>query len=132
LTQTYASTLQFEDVKRVRHELIFDLYRPTGTPRLRLLAAGRYADKWLAPRGAITVWSKHPATLELVLSMPRESQVTPLKLNGRTVRVKPGQRLPLKFRVPGGRPWSLHFSSSSTGYVGERAVSVLADSVRLR
>jgi hypothetical protein len=132
LVQTYASTLQLENMKRVRHELIFDLYRPTGTPRLRLLAAGRYADKWLAPRGAITVWTKHAAKLELVLSMPEGSQVTPLKLNGRTVTVKPGERVPLTFRVPAGRPWSLHFSSSSTGYVGERAVSVLADSIRLR
>jgi hypothetical protein len=132
LVQTYASTLQLANVKRVRHELIFDLYRPTGTPRLRLLAAGRYADRWLAPRGAITVWTQKPATLELVLSMPPETQVTPMKLGRRTIEVKPGQRVPLTFHVPGGRPWSLHFSSARTGYVGDRAVSVRADSVRLR
>jgi hypothetical protein len=132
LVQTYASTLQLENVKRVRHELIFDLYRPTGTPRLQLLAAGRYADKWLAPRGAITVWTKRATTLELVLSMPEGAQATPMKLNGRTVTVKPGERVPLTFRVPEGRPWSLHFSSSRTGYVGDRAVSVLAESLRLR
>lgn len=132
LVQTYASTLQFENVKRVRHELIFDLYRPVGTPRLRLLAAGRYADNWLAPRGAITAWTKQPAKLELVLSMPAGTQTTPLKLNGRTVVVKPGQRVPLTFSVPGGRAWSLHFSSTKTGYIGERSVSVRADSVKLR
>ena len=132
LVQTYASTVQLENVRRVRHELIFDLYRPTGTPRLRLIAAGRYADKWLAPRGAITVWAKRAATLQLVLSMPEGTQATPLKLNGRTVTVKPGQRVPLTFRVPGGRAWSLHFSSSRPGYVGDRSVSVRAESVRLR
>jgi hypothetical protein len=132
LVQTYASTLRLENVRRVRHELIFDLYRLTGTPRLKLLAAGRYADRWLAPRGAITVWTKRPATLELVLSMPAGTQSTPMKLNARTVTVKPGERMPLTFRVPGGKPWSLHFSSSRTGYVGDRAVSVRADGVRLR
>src|SRR5213078_1803830 len=54
LVQTYASTVQLTGVARVRRDVIFDLYRPTGTPRLKLVAAGRYPDKWLAPRGAIT------------------------------------------------------------------------------
>jgi hypothetical protein len=136
LVQTYASTVELTGMKRVRHELIFDLYRPTGTPRLKLLAAGRYADRWLAPRGAITVWTKNGGTLELVLSLPEGTQVTPVKLSGRginrVVRVKPGQRVPLRFDVPGGGAWSLHFNSTRPGYLGERAVSVIADRVRLR
>ena len=56
--QTYGSTVQLTGVKLVRHEPIFDLYRPAGTPRLRMIAAGRFLDGWLAPRGAFTVWSK--------------------------------------------------------------------------
>jgi hypothetical protein len=132
LVQTYASSLELTGVERVRHELIFDLYRPTGTPRLRLLAAGRYADRWLAPRGAITVWTKTGGTLELVLSLPQETQTTPMKLNGRSVSIKPGRRVPLRFHVPGGGPWSLHFSSSRPGYLGERAVSVVAERVSFR
>ena len=136
LVQTYASTLQLTGVTRVRHELIFDLYRPTGTPRLHLLAAGRFADRWLAPRGAITVWTKTGGTLELVLSMPVRSEVTPIRFtaNGvnRLVRVHPGQRVPLSFQVPSGGAWSLHFVSDKLGFLGDRAVSVLAPVVRLR
>jgi hypothetical protein len=136
LVQTYASTVQLAGVERVRHELIFDLYRPVGTPRLRLLAAGRFADNWLAPRGAITIWTKTGGTLELVLALPAHTQVTPLALTGkgikRTIRVRPGQRIPLSFQVPAGGVWSLHFSSARPGYLGDRAVSVRAERVRFR
>jgi hypothetical protein len=136
LVQTYASTVQLSGVERVRHELIFDLYRPVGTPRLRLLAAGRFADRWLARRGAITVWTKSGGTLELVLSLPAHTQVTPVVLTGkgikRTVRVHPGQRIPLSFSVPAGGAWSLHFSSPRPGYLGERAVSVRAERLSFR
>src|SRR6266508_2927089 len=133
LVQTYGSTVQLSGVERVRHELIFDLYRPVGTPRLRLLAAGRFADRWLAPRGAITVWTKTGGTLQLVLSMPGRSDVTPIRFTtkgmNRLVRVPPGKRIPLSFRVPAGGAWSLHFRSEKLGYLGDRAVSVRADKV---
>jgi hypothetical protein len=123
-------------VKLVRRELIFDLYRPTGTPRLQLLAAGRYADRWLAPRGAVTVWTKSGGSLQLVLSLPRKTQMTPIRFTARgvdrTVRLRPGQRIPLTFRVRRGGAWSLHFRSSRQGYLGERAVSVVAQKLRFR
>jgi hypothetical protein len=131
LVQTYASTLALSGVERVKHELIFDLYRPTGTPRLRWIAAGRFADRWLAPRGAITVWSENGGTLKLVLSLPPKAQVTPVRFNKRLVRVRPGQRVSLAFRVPAG-VWSLHFHSLKRGYLEDRAVSVRADVVRFR
>jgi hypothetical protein len=136
LVQTYASTVQLTGVKRVRHELIFDLYRPTGTPRLRLIVAGRFADRWLAPRGAITVWTKSGGTLQLAVSMPAGTEVTPIRFTAkgvnRLVRVRPGRRISLNFRVPAGGAWSLHFHSGKQGYVGDRAVSVLAPVVRFR
>jgi hypothetical protein len=137
LVQTYASTVELTGAQRVRHELIFDLYRPAGTPRLRLLAAGRFADGWLAPRGAVTVWTAEPGTLTLDLSLPQRTQTTPLLFTARgvtkAVRVHPGEHLKLTFRVPGSGPWSLHFSTTKPGYLGnERAVSVIAGSVRFR
>jgi hypothetical protein len=132
LVQTYASTVQMTGVTRVRRDVIFDLYRPAGTPRLRLVAAGRYPDKWLTPRGAITVWTKTPGTLTLVLTMPRGTEVTPIRFNGRPVRVQPGKRTTLQFHVPGTGAWSLHFQSRSHGYVADRAVSVLAPVVSFR
>jgi len=136
LVQTYASTVQLTGVRRVRHELIFDLYTAVGTPRLRLLAAGRFVDRWLAPQGAITVWTRSGGTLELVLTLPPRTQTTSIRFTAdgfsRNVRVHPGQRIPLRFRVPNGGAWSLHFSSSRPGYLGDRAVSVLAPSLTLR
>jgi len=136
LVQTYASTVRLSGVKRVRRELIFDLYRPAGTPRLRLLVAGRFVDHWLAPQGAITVWTRSGGTLALVLSLPPRTQVTSMRLTGRgidrLVRVRPGQRVPLSFRVPAGGAWSLHFETKRPGYLGERSVSVVAETVRLR
>ena len=130
LVQTYASTVQLTGVARVRRDVIFDLYRPTGVPRLRLVAAGRFPDRWLAPRGAITVWTKTAGTLTLVVTMPRGTQVTPMHFNDRLVLVRPGKRTTVRFRVPGGGSWSLHFRSKKQGYLGDRAVSVLAPVVQ--
>ena len=130
LVQTYASTVRLTGMARVRRDVIFDLYRPTGVPRLRLVAAGRFPDRWLAPRGAITVWTKAAGTLTLVVTMPRGTQATPMHFKDRLVLVHPGKRTTLRFRVPGGGPWSLHFHSKKQGYLGDRAVSVLAPVVR--
>ncbi|MFL5980200.1 MAG: ArnT family glycosyltransferase [Gaiellaceae bacterium] len=135
LVQTYGSTVQLTGVRRVRRELAWDLYRPTGRTRVRLIAAGRFVDHWLAPEGAITVWTKHAATLELLLSLPRHTQTTRLRFTAdgvkRFVRVQPRGRAALRFHVPGGGPWTLRFKSSKPGYLGDRAVSVMAPRVAL-
>jgi hypothetical protein len=136
LVQTYASTVQLSGVRRVRHQLIFDLYRRTGTPRVRLIAAGRYADDWLAPRGVITVWTKTGGTLRLVLAQQPQTQTTPMRFRGhgvdRSVQLHPGERMALTFRVPAGGPWNLHFRTTKPGYLGDRAVSVIARTVSFR
>jgi hypothetical protein len=136
LVQTYASSVQLSGMRRVRHQLIFDLYRRTGTPRLLLIAAGRYADDWLAPRGVITVWTKTGGTLQLVLQQQPGTQLTPMRFSGRGVnrrlQVRPGQRLTVTFEVPGGGPWNLHFRTTKPGYLGDRAVSVIAKTVTFR
>ena len=133
LVQTYASTLQMTGVKLAKHELIFDLYRATGTPRLRLLAAGRYADKWLTPRGAITVWSAHGGTLTLDLSLPAGTQTTAMRFNARRIVVRPGQHERVTFHVPRGAAWSVHWSTKRNGFLSDnRAVSVLADDVSFK
>jgi hypothetical protein len=137
LIQTYASTVELTGAKRVQHELIFDLYRPVGTPRLRLVAAGRYADGWLAPGGAITVWTAKGGTLTLNLSLPEHTQTTPMLFTARgvhrKVRVHPGRHLRLTFQVPAGGAWSLHYGTTRPGYLSnERAVSVVAGAVMFR
>jgi hypothetical protein len=59
-------------------------------------------------------------------------RVAPVRFNDRLVQVRPGKRVILRFQVPGGGPWSLHFHSEKQGYVGDRAVSVLAPVVSFR
>jgi hypothetical protein len=79
-----------------------------------------------SPRPAITVWTKTAGTLTVVLTMPRGTRVTPIRFGNRLVAVRPGKRTTLRFHVPGGGPWSLHFLSKKQGYLADRAVSVLA------
>ena len=134
LVQTYASTVQLTGATRVRHERIFDLYRANGTPRLRMIAAGRYFDGWLAASGGVTVWPRQRGgTLCLTLRLPGGTEVTPLRLSApgieRTVRVVPGRTLSLSFPVPAGREWTLHFRATKHGYLGDREVSVEAPRV---
>jgi hypothetical protein len=133
LVQTYASTVQLTGVERVRHERIFDLYRPAGIPRLRLIAAGRFFDGWLAPSGDITVWTKSGGTLNLVLQLPQDTEITPLRFTAhgvkRIVRVHPGERIALRFPVPAGGAWTLRFQATKHGYLGDRSVSVRAPRV---
>jgi hypothetical protein len=127
--QTYGSTLQFSGVRRVHHEFIWDLFRPAGTPRLQLLADGRYVDGWLADSGVFKVWTRTGGTLDLRLSLPRTARVTHLKLGARTLIVHPGQQLSLSLVVP-AHPWKLHYSVARPAYLTDRAVSVLAKIVR--
>jgi hypothetical protein len=96
------------------------------------VAAGRYPDKWLAPQGAITVWTKKGGTLTLVVTMPSGTRVTPVSFNGRLVQVRPGKQTTLRFHVTAGGAWSLHFRSKKQGYLADRAVSVLAPVVSFR
>jgi hypothetical protein len=100
-----------------------------------MIAAGRFLDGWLAPRGAFTVWSRSGGTLHLVLRLPPGTRITPLHLTGkgidRTVRVHPGERIPLDFHVPAGE-WNLHFDVAQPGFLGDRAISVHAPVVTFR
>jgi hypothetical protein len=134
LVQTYASSVQLTGVTRVQHERIFDLYRPNGTPRLHLIAAGRYYDGWLATTGGITVWPKQRGgTLRLRLRLPAGTEVTPLRLTApgvnRVVRVRPGAAVSLAFHVRPGTEWTLHWRTRKHGYLGDREVSVEAPRV---
>ncbi len=129
--QTYASTIELRNAVRIRHELVFDLYRPAGTPRLRLLAAGRFADGWLAPDGAITLWSERGGMLRLKLSLPIGAQPTRLRLTApgfmRRVVVRPGGAIAVVVPVRGGGSFSVRFHSARHGYLtDDRAVSVLS------
>ncbi len=127
--QTYGSTVQLTGALPVRHEFIWDLYRPAGTPRLQLLAGGRYVDGWLAYSGVFKVWTRTGGTLDLRLSLPQTARVTRLELGARTLIVHPGQHLSLSLPVP-AHPWKLRYSVTRPLYLTDRALSVIANDVR--
>jgi len=82
------------------------------------------------------VWTKTGGTLQLVLQQQPGTQLTPMRFSGRGVnrrlQLRPGQRLTVTFEVPGGGPSNLHFRTTKPGYLGDRAVSVIAKTLSFR
>ena len=75
LVNEYAVTAEFAGAESVRATPLFELWKPLGTPRLRLLAGGRFFDGWLANSGYVRVW-KTPGTLVLRLALPEQAPAT--------------------------------------------------------
>jgi hypothetical protein len=135
LVQTYGSRLGFANMTLVSRGITFDLFKPSGTPRVTMFASGYFYDGWLAGRGSITVWpdasGRTTGALSLSLSMPPKTGTTELELSApgysRTVTVKPGQHVPLVVQVSAKGPWTLKFSSPNAGFATDnRRVSVLS------
>lgn len=136
LVQTYGSHAAFTGVTPVARTDTFELLRPVGTPRLSLLAAGLYADGWLARSASVSVWpdadGRTQGTLRIVLWMPRGTQRTPLRLSaaGLDLRlaIAPGERRVLELPVTACGPWTVFLTTSRPGYLGDaRMVSVAAE-----
>src|SRR5205807_2073270 len=81
-TQTRASTVLFTGAREVARSAQFALWRPTGTPRLRLLVAGRYGDGWLSGTGGIGLWPRHGERLHgrLVFTLTLANGMRPTTL----------------------------------------------------
>jgi hypothetical protein len=113
----------------------FQLYRPTGTPRLSLLASGLYDDGWLARGGVVRVWpdrsGRARGTLTLRLSLPAGAARTPMTFRwdggSRRVVVPVGGTRTVSFRFDTDAVWSLHFSTTFKAMLSDgRAISVQA------
>ncbi|HEX6701347.1 MAG TPA: glycosyltransferase family 39 protein [Gaiellaceae bacterium] len=113
-----------------------ELWRPTATPRLSLLASGLYADGWLARTGSVTVWPDETGwtrgTLTLTLSLPSGTQRTPLHFRAgeadRRVVIRPGERRAVVFRFAQRGPWRLVYRTPVRGFLSDgRAISVRAE-----
>lgn len=134
LVEKYGSTVVFRNARTLREAPGFELVRPVGPARVALMVAGRFYDRWLAPRGAITVWPEHgravEGRLELTLALPPRSAARPLRLEGpgvnRTVEIAPGEVRTLTLPVSSCGAWGLSFSTPTPGSVDERRVSTLA------
>jgi hypothetical protein len=132
LLAKYAVAAEFRGAKRVRSTNVFDLWRPVGTPRLSLLAGGRYYDGWLATSGYVRVWpdtsGRVEGVLRIPLELPRLVKTTRLQLSGadlrRTVTLHPGARRVVTVHVSSAQVWTLRFRTTGGAYLTDgRAIS---------
>jgi hypothetical protein len=114
----------------------YQLWRPSGTPRMALFVGGLYHDGWLSPAGHLTVYpgagGRIDGTLGLPLSLPKATRRTTLRLQApgvdRRVTVMPGKSIVVKVRVSHRGPWTLSWHSDRIGYLqpDDRPISVQA------
>ena len=130
----YAVTAELTGAESVRSTRLFELWRPAGTPRLRLLAGGRFYDGWLANSGFVKTWG--PAgTLRLRLSLPEQAPDARLVFRAagerRVVEVPAGGSRVVEFAVHAG-PWALRWKGPLNYLPDGRPISVRADELALR
>ena len=135
LVQTYGSRLAFANATLIKRGNTFELFEPSGTPHVTMLAIGYFFDGWLANRGSVSVWpdasGRTTGALRLSLSMPAGAGATQLDLRApgysRTVTVRPGKSIPVVVRVSAKGPWTLEYSTPSGGFGSDnRRVSVVS------
>jgi hypothetical protein len=114
----------------------YELWRPTGTPRLAFFVGGLYTDGWLSQGGHVKLWPEHGhrvrGTLRLELSLPQGTQRTVLQLAApglkRDVAVLPNSHRTVVLPVDGRGPWTLRFHTNRPGYLEDgRPVAVKAE-----
>jgi hypothetical protein len=134
LMNEYAVTAELEGAKSVASSQLFELWKPVGTPRLRLLVGGRFFDGWLADSGYARTWGA-ASTLRLRVSLPRTAPgaarivFTSRRLR-RIVTIRPGATRAVRFEVPEG-VWTLRWKAPLNFLPDGRPVSVHADRLEL-
>jgi hypothetical protein len=121
LFQAYATSATFANVSPVARATTFVLYRPVGTPRVRLLETGRFWDGWLAWDGDITVWpdasGRTRGTLALTLSLPAGERPVRIRVGKASVLVEPGTKVQVRRHIDGLGPRTLTFHADG-GHLG--------------
>jgi hypothetical protein len=129
LLNEYAVTAELTGARSVRSTELFELWRPVGTPRLRLLAGGRFFDGWLANSGFVRTWGDG-GTLRLRLELPEQAPDARLVFTAgsmrRVVTVTAGATETVELDVPAG-PWTLRWKGPLNYLPDGRPVSVRAD-----
>jgi len=105
----YGVSATFDRARPVAAAKTFQLWQPLGTPRLRVLATGRYWDGWLGRSGSIEVWPATPGTLDFTLSLPTTSSPVRIVVGGSQHVLHPGTRLRLRFPIEDSRPPAIGF-----------------------
>jgi hypothetical protein len=97
LFDDYATTGWFGNARRIASAEHFTLWRPVGTPRLRLLVEGRYSDGWLNPVGRLRAWpGRNPSGVRVSfrLSLPSSDRRTvPVLIGGQRVTLHAGSSI---------------------------------------
>jgi hypothetical protein len=131
----YAIRARLRGATRVARGVNYELWRPTGTPRLAFFVGGLYTDNWLSQAGHLTVWpdrgDRVRGTLRLELSLPKNTERTLLQLAApglqRHVVVLPNQHRTVVLPVDADAPWTLKFHTNRPGYLEDgRPISVKA------
>jgi hypothetical protein len=130
----YAVRMQLRNAVVAAHGADYELWRPTGTPRLSLFVGGLYADRWLSSAGHITVWARRDhvrGTLRVRLWLPKRTERTVVALTApgynRNLAVQPSGSQTLTVPVRAGKSWTLRFRTKRPGYlVDGRPISVKA------
>ena len=105
LVENYGVRAVLSGAERAGRGSSLELWRPTGTPRLSMLASGLYSDGWLSRTGSVTVWPDASGwargTLALSLSLPPGTERTPLHFRAgrldRRIAIRPGERRTVVF-----------------------------------
>jgi hypothetical protein len=133
LMNEYAVTAELRGAQSVASTRLFELWKPSGSPRLRLLAGGRFYDGWLANTGYVRTWTS-PGTLTLRLSLPRKAPTARVVFRAKGLRrvvvVEPGSTEVVEFSVPDG-VWTLRWKGPLNYLPDGRPISVRADELRL-
>jgi hypothetical protein len=127
LVQEYASWALLDGATLVRRTVSTSLWKPSGTPRLKLFLAGRYLDGWLGAQNRLTVWPRATGTrtgvLTLTFSLPSNAPASTLDLTApgvsRVIRLASGSRRTVRLAVDVRRPWTLVVRSRAPFSLGD-------------
>jgi hypothetical protein len=99
LLDRMVTAASFWNASVVAHETGLTLWRAQGTPRLRTLIVGLYADDWLNDSARIRAWPEHTragqegAALAFTLSLPHDwTETAHMRLGKSTFGIAPGSR----------------------------------------
>ncbi len=107
----------------------YDLWRPTGTPRLATAALGWYRDGWLSSQGVFTVWGPRvEGRLRFRATAPRASGDSTLTVSAsgesRSIGLRAGESRTVEVTSCGRGPWQATVTSSRVVFGADRVLSV--------
>jgi hypothetical protein len=112
----YGGRIELRGARAIASAPTHRLWRPTGIPRIALMAEGYYADGWLGREGAFRVWPSRSAGrvggyLSFVVSPDtRMNLVLRAPGNRRTYRLEPDQQVRITVPACALGPWTATFT----------------------